>query len=62
MYGGMYPEHILDDEGKKVANLESIPKNKECTTRLNMTSIGGWSLMEFGDVSKGMVKHRGMID
>ena len=22
MYGGMYPEHILDDNGKKVANPE----------------------------------------
>ena len=30
MYGGMYPEHILDDDGKKVANAEATQNNKEC--------------------------------
>ena len=28
MYGGMYPEHILDDDGKKVANPQSITKEQ----------------------------------
>ena len=30
MYGGTYPEHILDDDGEKVANPEATQKNKEC--------------------------------
>ena len=34
----------------------------ECMTRLYVTSIGGWSPREFGDVSKRKVKHPGMID
>ena len=31
-------------------------------TRLYVTSNGGWSLREFGAVSKVKVKHPGMID
>ena len=30
MYGGMYPEHILDDEGEQVANPVSITKEQKC--------------------------------
>ena len=28
MYGGMYPEHILDDEGEQVANSVSITREQ----------------------------------
>ena len=32
MYGGMYPEHILDDEGEQVANPASITKEQRGQT------------------------------
>ena len=35
---------------------------REGMNRLYVTSIGGWSLRGFGDVSKGKVKHPSMID
>ena len=38
------------------------PTIKECTSQLYVTSIGRSSLREFGDESKGEVKHPGMID
>ena len=44
-------------------NLSKSRLLRECMTRLYVTSIiGGWSLREFGDVSKGKAKHPGIID
>ena len=41
---------------------KNTPIESTIKRRSYVTSIGGWSLRGFGDVSKGKVKHLGMID